>query len=173
MYVTLHRMTTLTLPSTRRWWHWLVLLVAFPLSGLAASLLVGPVLSVPAAVAGGVVAGLGLGFAGALAFRQSPRRWVPATVVGLVVGTVVSVLVPVVGPLLQGLALGVAQAAVRPPAPALWAVATAVAWTAAWGVSLVVAIGDEPGFVTFGLSGALLYCAAMLATVLVSARVTR
>lgn len=151
-----------------------MLLVSFPLSSLTASIVVGPALGMVPAALGGAIVGLGLGFSSALAYRQPYSRWVPATIVGLVVGTVASGLVPVVGPMLQGLAVGLAQAVVRPPLNrVLWVALTAAAWAAAWGISFVVAISDEPGFVTFGLSGALFYCLTMLVALVIAGRVTR
>ena len=72
-------------------------------------------------------------------------------------------LFPVVGPLLQGVALGAAQALVRPPLhPAIWGALVAAAWTAAWAISWLVATSDEPGFVVFGASGALLFTAVLV-----------
>jgi hypothetical protein len=155
-------MTTIAAPTTRRWWTWLVLFVSFPLSGLAASLILGPMTSVPIALAGGALVGLVLGFTESLAFGTRSSRWIPATVVGLAVGTVLAVLFPVVGPVVQGLALGVAQALVKPPRhPVIWAALVTATWSVAWVVSWVVAISDEPGFVVFGASGALVFTLAM------------
>ena len=155
-------MTAIATPTTRRWWTWPVLFVSFPLSGLAASLLLGPMNSTPIAVAGGALVGLVLGFTSSLALGTRPSRWIPASVVGLAVGTALAVLLPVVGPVLQGLALGAAQALVKPPLhPAIWAAVVTAAWSVAWVISWVVAISDEPGFVVFGASGALVFTLAM------------
>ena len=167
-------MTTTTAPTTRRWWVWPVLLVSFPLSGLAASLLLGPMNSAPIALAGGALVGLVLGFSQSLAFGTRPIRWVPATIVGLAVGTALAVLFPVVGPVVQGLALSTAQAFVRPPLhPLIWVPLVTATWSAAWLISWVVAISDEPGFVVFGASGALLFTLVMLAATTIAKRVTR
>lgn len=142
---------------TRRWWAWPVLFVSFPLSGLAASLLLGPITTVPGAATGGLLVGIVLGFTSSLALRTRPSRWVAATAIGLAIGTVASVLLPVVGPVVQGLALSGAQGFARPPLhPAVWIPLMTATWTAGWAVSWVVAISDEPGFVVYGASGALL-----------------
>jgi hypothetical protein len=157
-------MTAISAPTAtaRRWWTWPVLFVSFPLAGLAASLLFGPMNSVPIALAGGALVGLVLGFAQSLALGTRASQWVPATVVGLAVGTALALLFPVVGPVLQGLALGAAQAFVKPPLhPVIWVGIVTAAWTAAWAISWVVAISDEPGFVVFGASGALLFTLVM------------
>ncbi len=157
-------MTTIPVQRTtaRRWWTWPLLFVSFPLSGFAASLLFGPMNSVPIAVAGGALVGLALGVTQSLALGTRAARWIPATVLGLAVGTALAVLFPVVGPVLQGLALGAAQALVRPPLhPAIWAAVVGAAWSAAWAISWLVAISDEPGFVVFGASGALLFTLVM------------
>jgi hypothetical protein len=119
--------------------------------------------AVPTALAGGALVGLVLGGTQALALGTRPQRWLPATVVGLAVGTALALLFPVVGPLLQGLALGAAQAFVRPPLhPAIWAALVTATWTVAWAISWIVAISDEPGFVVFGASGALLFTLVMV-----------
>lgn len=167
-------MTTTAAPSTRRWWAWPVLFVSFPLSGLAASLLLGPVTSVLAAAIGGALVGLVLGLSSSLALRTRPARWIPATVVGLAVGTIASVLLPVVGPVVQGLALASAQCFARPPLhPAVWIPVLTVTWTAGWALSWVVAVSDEPGFVVYGASGALLTTLVLFAATAISGRATR
>ena len=169
-------MTTLSAPkvTARRWWTWPLLFVSFPLSGLAASLLLGPMNSVPIALAGGALVGLALGATQSLALGTRASRWIPATVLGLAVGTALAVMFPVVGPVLQGLALGAVQVFVRPPLhPAIWAAVVTAAWSAAWAISWVVAISDEPGFVVFGASGALLFTLVMFAATLIAKRSAR
>ena len=151
-----------------------MLFVSFPLGGFAASLLLGPMNSVPIALAGGALVGLVLGVTQSLALGTRPSRWIPATVAGLAVGTVLAVLFPVVGPVLQGLALGVAQAFVKPPLhPALWGALVTATWSAAWAISWVVAISDEPGFVVFGASGALLFTLVLFAATVIARRSAR
>jgi len=167
-------MTTVTAPLTRRWWAWPVLLVSFPLSGLAASLLLGPVTTVPAAVVGGSLVGIVIGATSSLALRTRLPRWTAATALGLAVGTVASVLLPVAGPLVQGLALSATQAFARPPLhPAVWIPLMTATWTAGWAVSWVVATSDEPGFVVYGASGALLTTLVLLAVSVIARRSAR
>lgn len=157
-------MTATTAQKTRRWWVWPVLFISFPLAGLAASLLLGPMTSVPVGLAGGALVGLVVGISTALALEARASRWVPGTLLGLAVGTALAVLVPVIGPVLQGLALGAAQALVKPPLhPAIWIALVTAAWSGAWAISWAVAIADEPGFVVFGASGALLFTLVMFA----------
>jgi hypothetical protein len=167
-------MTTIAAPTSRRWRRWPLLLVSFPLSGLVASLLLGPVASVSDALLGGAFVGLVIGFSGAFALGTPWRRWVPATVVGLALGTLASFAVPLVGPLVQGAILGLAQGFARPAVrPLIWVPLTAAVWGIAWVISWFVAVSDEPGFVTFGASGALFYTLSMLAATLIAKRVAR
>ncbi len=67
---------------------WIATLVAFPLAGIAARAVAGPVDAVGAAFLGGAVAGLVLGLAQWLALRRigADFRWIIATAVGLSVG---------------------------------------------------------------------------------------
>jgi len=151
-----------------------VLFVSFPISGLAASLLLGPVATVPAAALGGVIVGLVLGGTSALALGTRAARWIPATALGLAAGTVASVLLPVVGPVVQGLALATGQALAKPPLhPAIWIPLLTATWTAGWAVSWVVAISDEPGFVVYGASGALLTTVVLFLATARGRRTTR
>lgn len=156
-------MTTVTARTARTWWHWLVLFLSFPLSGLVSTLLFGPVESWPVALGAGAVVGLVIGATSALALGTPSRRWVPATVIGLALGTLASLLLPVIGPLVQGAVLALARSTARPPLrPLLWVPVATAAWGTAWVISWIVAISDEPGFVTFGASGALFYTLVML-----------
>jgi len=67
---------------------WTTTLLAFPLAGLAARGLAGPVDAVWAAVLAGAVAGLVIGVAQWLALRRigADARWIAATAAGLAVG---------------------------------------------------------------------------------------
>lgn len=149
---------------TRRPWRFLLLFVSFPLAGLLVSLLFGRSLTPLQALAAGAILGLVIGVASAFALGTRMWTWALASAVGLGAGTAASVLLapqaPLLAALIQGLALGIAQALVKPPFhPLAWAVLVLFAWFTAWAVSLQVAIGDEPGFVVFGASGALAFSA--------------
>ena len=81
---------TSTPPSpTRTVMRWLVSFAGFPLGGLAAMTIVGPVDSLGAAIVGGLLTGLVLGAVQAWALRL-PRRtalfWALATAAGLSIG---------------------------------------------------------------------------------------
>ena len=72
-------------------WAWPVAaLIGFPIGGLIANVVVGPVDSVGAALAGGLLAGAVIGVAQWLALRQLvPWIWVVATSVGMAAGLTV------------------------------------------------------------------------------------
>ena len=184
MYVMVHGMTTLPSPLAsvlRGIAFWL----SFPLTGLVAFLALGPVTSPGPALAGGVLVGLGVGLVEAWALGRPVARWAVATALGLGVGSALAVGIrnllgdgagpTLLGGLLAGAAVAGAQLIAGPPLRrAIWFALTAVAWTAAWGVSLVVAISGEQGFVVFGASGAAVFAlATMLVTRVVSRRAER
>ena len=72
-------------------WRWpLAILLGFPIGGYAANLVVGPVDSFGAALAGGVLAGAVIGAAQWLALRQLvPWTWIAATSLGMGAGLAV------------------------------------------------------------------------------------
>ena len=158
----------------------IALWLSFPLTGLVAFLALGPVTSPGPALAGGVLVGLGVGLVEAWALRRPVARWAVATALGLGIGSALAVGIrdllgddagsTLLGGLLAGSAVAGAQLIAGPPLRRwIWFVLTAVAWTAAWGVSLLVAISGEQGFVVFGASGAAVFAlATMLVTKLAS-----
>ena len=72
-------------------WAWpLASLLGFPIGGLIANVIVGPVDSVGAALAGGLIAGAVIGTAQWLALRSVvPWFWIAATSLGMAVGLAV------------------------------------------------------------------------------------
>ncbi len=80
--------TTLNRPP---FWAWpLAILLGFPIGGLIADLIVGPVDSLGAALAGGLIAGAVIGTAQWIALRSLvPWLWIAATSVGMAVGLAV------------------------------------------------------------------------------------
>jgi hypothetical protein len=163
--------------STRRIvGRWLVTLLGFPAGGLAASLTVGPVDSVAAAVAGGLVTGLVLGAVQAWGLRltrQDGVRWSLATAAGLALGLVAGAGAVRFGTGLEalavqgavtGLGVGAAQALLLRPrlgrAVAGWPAALALVWAAGWTVTTLVGVEVDERFTVFGSSGALLVTVA-------------
>jgi hypothetical protein len=155
--------------------RWAPTFAAFPVGGLAAHLLVGPVATVGAAAVGGLVTGAAIGAAQWWALRPtgpSAARWVLASALGM--ATALTLATAVAGPpatlgalLVQGavcgLGLGVAQAGVllgRLGARALlWPVLLAGVWALGWAVTAAVGVRLEDGWTVFGSTGALVVTA--------------
>ena len=162
--------TTLNRPP---FWAWpLAILLGFPIGGLIADLAVGPVDSLGAALAGGLIAGAVIGAAQWIALRSLvPWLWIAATSVGMAVGLAVGAGVVDFGisrsdlmlmGAVTGAGVGALQALVlarqRFSGVALWAAANPPAWALAWLVSSYVLSGNvKEQFTNFGASGALLF----------------
>jgi hypothetical protein len=154
--------------------------LGFPVGGLAAWLLMGPVTDTTSAVTGGLLTGAVLGAAQAWALRADRRQaltWIVATAVGMAVGlTAGASLVAFSTTLtdlaiqgaLSGAAVGLAQTLVlwrrTGPLALAWPGYLATAWAAGWSVTTLAGIGVEEQFAVFGASGALVV--ALLTTVL-------
>lgn len=151
--------------------RWLVTFVGFPLGGLLAELVIGPVDSLGSAVAGGVLTGLVLGSVQAWALgpeRVAPAAWVGATAAGFAVGLGVGAAAVDYGTsaadlALQGavcgLVVGAAQAAVLRdrvgPRALVWAPALAVIWALGWTITTAIGVDVESQYTVFGSSGAI------------------
>jgi hypothetical protein len=179
-------MTTTTAPlitsrtgSARIALRWLVSFVGFPLGGLAAMLLVGPVDSVVAALVGGVLTGVVLGTVQAWAMRADRRTaiaWVAATASGLSVGLALGAALVGFRTGLGDLALqgavsgafvGLGQAIVHRRVgllAAVWPVYLAGAWALGWTITTSVGVQVTDQFTVFGAAGAV--TVAALTTVL-------
>ena len=114
--------------------RWMVSFVGFPLGGLTAMVLIGPVDTTFAAITGGLLTGTVLGAAQALAMRFDLLTWVLATAVGLATGLAVGASLVdfrtglgdlVLQGAVSGLAVGTAQALalVRRTGPVAFALA--------------------------------------------------
>ena len=173
--------TTISAPSTRRAViRWTISFLGFPLGGLAAWLLTGPVTDTTSAVAGGLLTGAVLGAAQAWALsarRRAIITWVSATAVGMAVGlaagaSLVGFSTGLPDLALQGAvcgaAVGLAQAVVlwrrTGPLALAWPGYLAAAWALGWTVTTSAGIGVEEQFTVFGASGALVV--ALLTAVL-------
>ena len=154
-------------------WAWpLAVLVGFPIGGLIANVIVGPVDSVGPAIAGGLIAGAVIGAAQWLAIRRLVTWiWIAATSVGMAAGLTIGAAIVdyeisrgdlVVMGAVTGLGVGVLQALVlarqRISGAAWWAVANPPAWALAWLVSsYVLSSNVEEQFTNFGASGAIVF----------------
>jgi hypothetical protein len=167
-----------------RVWAWpLACLLGFPIGGLIANVVVGPIDSFGAALAGGLLAGVVIGAAQWLAVRQLvPLVWIAATGVGMAAGLAVGAAVVDYGidrgdlmimGALTGLGVGGLQALVlaqrRIAGAVWWAAVNPPAWALAWLVTSYVITGNvDERFTNFGASGTLVY--AILTGLLLTAK---
>ncbi len=152
------------------WIRWAITIIAFPIGGWIAFQLVGPVSDARTAAAAAAIAGAVIGLAQGLALGgRRGVRWGLATLVGMTAGvtlstalTGASVEIPALGltGLITGLLVGALQALTLHRGrrvSAAWTATVAGTWALAWMISAnVIAVNIDSGFVTFGLSGALL-----------------
>ena len=171
-------MTSHGTPSNplREIWSWpLLVLVAFPVGGLVADLIVDGVDSVGAALTAGLTAGAVIGVAEWFALRRWVSwLWVPATAGGMAVGLAAGAMLVDYGiaradlvlmGAVTGAGVGVAQmvvlrrSTVRPVSNAFWwAVANPPAWALGWFISTYVItknVADQ--WANFGASGTLAF----------------
>lgn len=177
--------------ETRTWARWLASFVGFPLAGLAARAVAGPIDSATAAVAGGLAAGAALGAVQALAQRTGTAervRWAAATAIGLAAGLAVGAAAVgyrtdaaslVAMGAASGAGVGLVQAlAWRAPLARrlLWAAGTPALWALGWLITSQVIVDADRHFATFGASGAIVVTAAsglLLAATHANARTRR
>jgi hypothetical protein len=147
---------------------WTATLLAFPLAGIAARAVVGPVDELWMAFAGGAVAGLVIGTAQWLALRRmgADARWIAATALGLSVGLGVAFAVfdygTTVGDLavvgaVSGLGVGIAQWWLLRDlvnGSLAWIPAAAACWALAWTVTISIGVDPDDRWAVPGLSGA-------------------
>ena len=160
--------------------RWAVSFAGFPLGGLAAMTLVGPVDSPASAVVGGLLTGAVLGAVQAWALRAKGRSlvaWTAATALGLGVGLAVAAATVsygtgladlVVQGAVSGASVGIAQAVLlrrRLGALALaWPAYLAVVWALGWAITTSIGVEVDERFTVFGSSGAVVV--AILTSVL-------
>jgi hypothetical protein len=159
--------------GARRLWGWPVaILVSFPIGGLLADLVVDGVDSVGAALVGGLIAGVVIGFAELLALRRWVSwLWIAATSFGMAAGLAAGAALVDYGTgradllimgAVTGVGVGVLQALMlaRPRTSGAWwwAVANPPAWALGWFVSsYVISANIDERFTNFGASGAIVY----------------
>ena len=172
---TSERTATKPMTSGRRALRWLPTFLGFPLGGLVAEHVSGPVDGLAAALLGGAITGVilgavqswGLGSVGA-----STRSWVFATGAGLMVGlgagaaaagygTTTSDLV--VQGAACGAAVGAAQAIVLYPrlgrVALAWVPTLSALWAIGWAITTAAGVDVESHYPVFGASGALVVTA--------------
>lgn len=155
--------------------RWMISFAGFPLGGLAAMLLAGPVDDLPAALLGGLITGTVLGAVQAWALGRRGRsagHWTAATAVGLALGlsvgaatvgyaTTASALV--VQGALSGFGVGAAQALLLRGhwggRGAGWPVLLGLIWAAGWAITTAIGVRVSDQFTVFGSSGALVVTA--------------
>jgi hypothetical protein len=148
---------------------WVATLLAFPIAGLAARAVAGPVDEVWTATLAGAVSGAVIGAAQWLALRRVglDARWIVATAVGLAVGLGLGFAIFdygdtvgdmwIVG-LASGLGIGLAQWWLLRGAMGslawLWIPASAAAWALGWTVTTAIGVDPDDRWANPGLSGA-------------------
>lgn len=147
---------------------WIATLVSFPLAGIAARVVAGPVDALVAAVLAGAIAGVVIGAAQWLALRRigADIRWIAATAVGLALGLGLSFALfgygdsiadlAVLGAV-SGLGIGIAQWWLLRElldGGLLWIPATAAAWSLGWTVTTAIGVDPDDRWAVPGLSGA-------------------
>jgi hypothetical protein len=166
-----HKVSTPRPTRRRTVLRWLVSFTGFPLGGLAAIILTGPVDHLTAALAGGLVTGVILGASQAWALgptRVRAASWIAATSAGVMTGLALGASVVdyhtdlaslAVQGAITGAAVGAAQAIVLLPrlgAPALsWPVFLAGVWAAGWAITTLGGIQVDEQFTVFGSFGAI------------------
>ena len=159
--------------SRPRLWAWLLaILIGLPIGGLIANAIAGPIDSVGAALAGGLLAGAVIGAAQWLALRPLvPWIWIAATSVGMAAGLAAGAALVDYGTdrgdlalmgAVTGIGIGTLQALVLARrisgAAVLWALAIPPAWALGWLVtSYVITRNVADQWPNFGAGGALVF----------------
>jgi hypothetical protein len=159
-------------PSWRFWVFWALAFLGFPIGGLLANVIVGPISSVVRAGIGGVIAGAALGLIQWLVLRgQIPLSfwWIVATSVGMGLGQIISVAflgsetsgdVLLWRAVITGVFIGAAQwILLREVSPLMWTwmIVIPVAWVIGWFITRSAGIDLDQKWVVFGSSGAIIF----------------
>jgi hypothetical protein len=150
---------------------WMLAFLGFPLGGLLALTVVGPVEGALSGALGGALAGAVIGAAQWLVLRRYLRvgpEWILATALGVAIGDALGALLTGAGTgiaalLITGLATGVAVGLLQWGLflrgglllASLWAPVVAIAWPLGWTVTWAAGVDVERGYYVFGASGAL------------------
>jgi hypothetical protein len=161
-------------PSTARglWLRWLPTFLGFPVGGLIAMAVPGPVTSLTNGLIGGAVAGAVLGAAQWLALRGRLSKvewWIPATAVGQAVGLAAGAALVgyrtglqdlAIQGAITGLGVGILQALVLRPHVATWfwwTIAMPPLWALGWIVTTLGGVQVDQHFTNFGALGAITF----------------
>ncbi|MET0933324.1 MAG: hypothetical protein ABWX56_06385 [Mycetocola sp.] len=148
--------------------RWMLTVIAFPIGGWIASVVLGQVDSALSAAGAALVAGSVVGGVQWAAIgRATTWRWMVGTLVGFAVGSAIAYTVfagsidmwdlAITG-LLAGAFVGIGQGVAlrRGWRTAMaWAALTGAVWAVGWVVSLAVITANASQYIVFGLSGAL------------------
>ena len=160
----------MTTGMLRSWATWTAGFLAFPIAGVAAKAIAGPLDDLVAALLGGAVTGLVIGAGQSIAARGAvpPARWIPATTLGIAVGLALAATVvdyrttladlALMG-VLTGVPLGAAQALALPRRRWLWATTTPILWGLGWTVTTSLGIDVGTQYTIFGSTGAIVFSA--------------
>ena len=160
------------LTASGLWLRWLPTFLGFPVGGLIAMAVPGPVTSLTNALIGGAVAGAVLGAVQWLALRgrlPNTAWWVPATALGHAVGLAAGATLVGYRTSLQdlaiqgvvtGLGVGILQALVLRQHVATWfwwAIAIPFLWALGWIVTTLGGVQVDQHFTNFGAFGAITF----------------
>jgi hypothetical protein len=154
------------------WAGWVVTFLGFPLGGLAAWTLLGPITTPLGGATGGALTGAVLGVVQWLALRRrlllSPW-WIAATALGMGAGLALSIALlgtstagaalPLRG-LITGTGIGIAQYVIvrdistRAP---VWALVVALGWALGWMITRAIGVDLAQQWIVFGSSGAIVF----------------
>ena len=159
--------------SWRFWLFWMLAFLAFPIGGLLASVLLGPITTPVQAVLAGAITGVVLGLIQWLVLKGpihlSMIGWALATGAGMAIGLGLSV--ALLGSemdgskllwraAITGLSIGIAQWLVLRailPQSVIWIAVIALGWVAGWFITRSAGVDLSPKWSVFGATGALTF----------------
>ncbi len=151
---------------------WFLAFLGFPIGGLLANRVIGPVNSIQNAILAGLITGAVIGLAQWLVLRQAfdlSPLWIVATAIGMaaglafgtgVLGTETVGTSLLIRAVITGLTIGLAQwllLRMHIPANGWWIVVIAVGWVIGWFTTRAVGVDLTPLWTVFGASGAIIF----------------
>ena len=158
--------------SWRFWLFWALAFLAFPIGGLLANVIAGPVTTILRAVIAGAIAGAVLGVIQWFVLKGQiplPISWILATSAGMALGLAVSVAflgsetsgsVLLWRAAITGVSIGIAQWFVLRgslPQAWIWIAAITLGWVVGWTITRSAGIDLDLKWPVFGASGALAF----------------
>jgi hypothetical protein len=158
--------------SWRFWMFWMLAFLGFPIGGLLANLIAGPVTNIGKAILAGLITGVILGFAQWLVLKSIfgiPAWWIAATGIGLSMGLAISTafLGSETGgnellfrAAITGLCIGLAQWLILRqilPQSVIWIFVLIVGWIVGWFLTRSVGVDLNPKWTVFGAAGAITF----------------